>query len=354
MLNYRFVKHTLAFNFNAKTSRGEIKNHQAYYIIVNNAINNAIYGVGEAAPLDGLSIDATPNFENELKNILNLLNQGAQLNELDLDYLPSISFALETAHLDLLNGGNKTIFNSNFLQGMPIAINGLVWMNELEAMQKQAIEKATNGFNCIKIKIGAHDFDAECRLLENIRKLYSPFKLEIRVDANGAFKPDEAVEKLKELARFDLHSIEQPIMPGNTEAMHEICHKSKIPVALDEELILVKTQNAQQLLKNIAPPYIILKPTLLGGFEACNTWINVATKLNIGWWATSALESNIGLNAIAQWVATKNNNLHQGLGTGQLYNNNIQSPLMVEKGYLKYNTQTAWQNQLFTTNNSMV
>jgi o-succinylbenzoate synthase len=354
MFNYRYIKHTLVFNFNAKTSRGEINTHNAYYIIVNNILNNAVYGVGEAAPLLGLSKDATPNFEKDLENILNLLNQGVKVNELDLDNLPSMAFALETAHLDLLNGGNKIIFNSNFLQGTPIAINGLVWMNDLETMRIEAIKKVKEGYNCIKIKIGAHDFDAECRLLEFIRKQFNAFNLEIRVDANGAFAPDDVIKQLKELARFDLHSIEQPIMPGNTEAMHEICRKSKVPVALDEELIHVSTKNAQQLLKNIAPTYIILKPTLLGGFEACNTWINAATKLNIGWWATSALESNIGLNAIAQWVATKNNHLHQGLGTGLLYKNNIQSPLRAEKGYLKYHMHTPWQNQLFTTNNNMV
>lgn len=354
MLNYAIVKHTLTFNFNAKTSRGSIKTHAAYYIVVNHALNKNVFGVGEASPLAGLSIDATPHFEADLQQVIDLLNQQTPLQELELQHLPSVKFALETAHLDLQNGGNKMLFNSAFTQGQPIAINGLVWMNEIEAMRTQAFEKAEEGYNCIKLKIGAHDFDEECRLLESIRKKYNAFKLELRVDANGAFKPDEAVEKLKELARFELHSIEQPIMPQQTEAMHEICRKSKVPVALDEELIHVPAAQAKQLLKSIGSQYIILKPTLIGGLAAANEWINAASDLNIGWWATSALESNIGLNAIAQWVATKNNKLHQGLGTGKLYHNNIDSPLVAQKGYLHYNTHLPWQNQMFITNSGLV
>lgn len=342
MLEFSYKKHILEFNFDARTSRGAIKQHTACYIIVKDKIKN-ITGYGEASPLQGLSLDATGDFEIKLHNILQLLNEGEPIENLDISGLPSAAFGIETALLDLKHGGKRIVFENDFVLGKPIPINGLVWMADAETMYAQAIEKINAGFNCIKIKVGSLDFDEECRLLEKIRKKHNPFAVELRLDANGAFATDEVFEKLKDLSRFDIHSIEQPIKPGLPDFLEEVCSKSKIPVALDEELIGVGSNQKEKLLKAAKPAYIILKPTLIGGFKQADEWIQAAQKFNIGWWATSALESNIGLNAIAQWVFSKNNPLHQGLGTGSLYKNNIKSPLLVENGKLRYNQKQKWE-----------
>jgi L-alanine-DL-glutamate epimerase-like enolase superfamily enzyme len=220
-------------------------------------------------------------------------------------------------------------------------------MDTKEEMLKQAFEKIESGFNCIKFKVGAIDFDEECRMLEAIRKKYSSFNIEIRLDANGAFKNDEALHQLKELSRFDIHSIEQPIKPKQLDLMQELCKKSTIAIALDEELIGVDVErDGKKLLRYINPQFIILKPTLIGGFSLSEKWIHFATEMNIGWWATSALESNIGLNAIAQWTSSLDTNLPQGLGTGGLYSNNIPSPLVVKNGFLFYDVNKSWPNTL--------
>ncbi|MFN4083662.1 MAG: o-succinylbenzoate synthase [Bacteroidia bacterium] len=343
MLKFNYKKHELVFNFDARTSRGEIKKHNAYIIYVCDVLKN-ITGYGEASPLEGLSIEYSESFEEKLKNIINDLNNGISVDDIFLDDLPSLKFGIETALLDLKHGGKQIIFNNNFIHGEPILINGLVWMADKDKMLQQAFNKINDGFDCIKIKVGSLDFDDECRLLEKIRNQFSSSKIILRLDANGAFDNDDALLKLKELSRFEIHSIEQPIKPNNTELMNEICAKSKIPVALDEELIGVfgSTQK-QKLLLQIIPQYIILKPTLVGGFKEADEWIMLAEKHNIGWWATSALESNIGLNAIAQWVFGKYNKLHQGLGTGSLYTNNFNSPLQVRNGKLSYNNAVNWE-----------
>ncbi len=282
-------------------------------------------------------------FENILNENLRELNEGRRFEDLDLKDLPSLQFGLETALLDFKTGGKRRLFDSSFTSGEPIAINGLIWIAGLEAMLEEADKKIKEGFTCIKFKIGAHDFDAECRMLELVRKKYSAFALDIRLDANGAFRPDEATEKLQLLSRFEIHSIEQPIGAGQLDWMQEICAKSKIRVALDEELIDVDVSTeGSNLLKMVKPAYLILKPTLIGGFAKADQWIALARKYQTGWWATSALESNIGLNAIAQWCATKNNTLPQGLGTGGLYTNNITSPLMVKHGKLIYIAENKW------------
>jgi len=221
-------------------------------------------------------------------------------------------------------------------------------MADTETMYREAISKIESGFNCIKLKVGALDFDEECRLLEKIRKKYNAFKTEIRLDANGAFYADDVFEKLNNLKRFDIHSIEQPLKPNHHHLMQEVCAKSKISIALDEELITVNINDALNVLKYIKPAFIIIKPTLIGGFNNADAWINAAQQLNIGWWATSALESNIGLNAIAQWVFGKQIKLHQGLGTGSLYTNNIPSPLQVTKGHIVYNKMLQWNVTQFT------
>jgi|694.fasta_scaffold41194_5 o-succinylbenzoate synthase len=340
-IKYQVFKRSLQFSFEAKTSRGAIQTHDAY--LIKGTAVTGIIGWGEASPLKGLSMDAIPSFETELIKIITLLNQGKDARELDIDRFPSLCFAIETLHRDINNGGGIHNNDNPFLKGKPIAMNGLVWMNNPEQMLQEALQKADAGYNCIKFKIGAHQHDIECKMLEQFRKHYSPNHVQIRLDANGAFLPDEALNKLKDLQKFTVHSIEQPIAPKQVDAMQEICAKSAIDIALDEELIGVNPAiDGAKLLKKIGAKYCILKPTLLGGFNASETWISQAKKQDMSWWATSALESNIGLNAIAQWTATKNNPLPHGLGTGALYVNNFDGPLLAEKGFLYYIATNKW------------
>ncbi|MES2380555.1 MAG: o-succinylbenzoate synthase [Bacteroidota bacterium] len=338
---FTYKKHVLLFNKPATTSRGSLRSHTVYYIIKHHE-NLNIYGIGEAAPLVGLSIDAVDNFEIQLQNVLNNLNNGVLLKNIDLTGWPAIEFGIETALADLNFGGTRKICDNPFIQNKPIAINGLVWMNQAPEMLQEAEQKIAAGFNCIKFKIGALDFDEECRLLESIRKKHNAFKLEIRTDANGAFANADVFEKLNELKRFDIHSIEQPVKAKQTPFMQEVCAKSPIPVALDEELIGIQQQYIATLLRFIKPQYLILKPTLIGGLAKSKIWIDHAQQQGINWWFTSALESNIGLNAIAQYCSSLNTQLPQGLGTGSLYKNNIASPLEVANGFLKYNINKPW------------
>jgi L-alanine-DL-glutamate epimerase-like enolase superfamily enzyme len=239
------------------------------------------------------------------------------------------------ALLDQRNGGKGFFFESDFTNGKKgIPINGLIWMGRQEKMLEQIKDKLQHGFSCIKIKVGAINFDEEVSLLKFIRQKFPKDVIEIRLDANGAFTNKNVFENLETLSAFDIHSIEQPVKDGQFELMKKICSSSPIPIALDEELIGVKYDNQLKLLQFISPQYIILKPSLLGGFESANRWITFAEQEKIKWWATSALESNTGLSAIAQWVATKNNSLMQGLGTGSLYSNNMPSSLQIRNGYL--------------------
>ncbi len=339
---FTYKKHVLLFNKPATTSRGSMQTHTVYYIIKQHE-NSNIYGIGEAAPLVGLSIDAVTNFETHLQNTLNSLNNGTLLQNIDLTEWPAIQFAIETAVADLNFGGIRKICDNPFIQNKPIPINGLVWMNQAQEMLQEAEQKIAAGFNCIKFKIGALDFDEECRLLESIRKKHNAFKLEIRTDANGAFANADVFEKLKELKRFDIHSIEQPVKAKQAAFMQEVCAKSPIAVALDEELIGTQQQDIPTLLRFIKPQYLILKPTLIGGLAKSKIWIDEAEKQGINWWFTSALESNIGLSAIAQYCSSLNTKLPQGLGTGSLYKNNVESPLEVACGFLQYNTNKHWQ-----------
>jgi len=221
----------------------------------------------------------------------------------------------------------------------------LVWMGEASYMKQQIEEKLADGFNCIKLKIGAIDFEKELELLHFIRSHFSAEQIEIRVDANGAFPLNEALDKLNQLNQFQLHSIEQPIKKGNTKAMADLCETTPFPIALDEELIGVfSLQEKEKLLQEIKPQYIILKPSFIGGFRGTKEWIDLANKYNMGWWITSALESNIGLNAISQWTFIQNSKMPQGLGTGALYTNNIDCPLEVSQGQLWYNTAKKWES----------
>jgi o-succinylbenzoate synthase len=260
--------------------------------------------------------------------------------------LPSLVFALETAALDLAGGGRRQLYSNPFSLGQAaLPINGLVWMGDAGFMREQIQQKLAAGYSCLKLKIGSLDFETELALLAEIRAAAAPERLILRVDANGAFAPEDALHKLEALARFAVHSIEQPIQPGQTDAMAELCRSSPVPVALDEELIGV-TNPVQQaaLLDRVQPAYLVLKPTLLGGHAATRRWISLAEARGIQWWITSALESNIGLNAVAQLTAEYNvGTFAQGLGTGQLYHNNVAAPLHIASGHLRYDPAGAWE-----------
>jgi o-succinylbenzoate synthase len=335
-----FKKHQFKFRFEAVTSRGILRTRESWFLLLKQ--KDSLTGIGECGPLRGLSIDDRPDFAEKLNEICEMLNDG--MEPANLQSYPSLMFGLEMARLDLKNGGRRIYFSSLFTEGKDsIPVNGLIWMGDIASMTQQVKHKISEGFRCIKIKIGALEFNEEIDLIRNIRKEYKQDDIEIRVDANGAFHPDEALEKLKRLADFDLHSIEQPIAAGQWNNMASLCRNSPLPIALDEELIGIRSaDDKRKLIETIKPAFIILKPTLLGGFAASRKWIKIAGDNNIGWWVTSALESNIGLNAIAQWTSTLGNDLPQGLGTGQLFTNNFTSPLFTDGGNLYHNPSQEW------------
>ncbi len=351
-LQCTYTSHTLQFKFDARTSRGAIREHKVYYLKLWQNEDPGIVGLGECAPLAGLSIDYRPDLEEKIAEVCQRLNEGKhesitlqQLSDtFKLQEWPALLFALETALLDLQNGGQKLLYHNDFSSGKAgIPINGLVWMGDKAFMQEQITTKLEQGYTCLKLKIGSLDFTTELELLQRIRETASANELTIRVDANGAFTPEEAYKKLERLSKYTIHSIEQPIKQGHWKQMAELCAYTPIPIALDEELIGVTAYETQlQLLETIKPQYIILKPTLVGGLQASADWIKLAEERNIGWWMTSALESNIGLNAIAQFTANYNTAMPQGLGTGQLYHNNITSPLQINQGELWYKSEQEW------------
>jgi o-succinylbenzoate synthase len=351
----------LHFNFEARTSRGAMKERPVWFLKIWDSQNTDFFGLGECAPLAGLSKETGEEASIELSAWADKLNEKSlQLKQLSLSTvyeflqtnkiettLSSVTFAIEMALLDLMNGGKRLIFDNDFVKGRPIPINGLIWMGGLDYMLQQIDIKIRDGFSCIKMKVGSHNFEKECDILQYIRRKYYKQNIVIRLDANGAFKVDDALDKLRALARFDVHSIEQPIKSGLAE-MGMICRESPVPVALDEELIGVPSSARLPLLTRLKPKSIILKPSLMGGLDSTTEWIQVAEKLGISWWVTSALESNIGLNAIAQFTAQYPVIMPQGLGTGSLYVNNITAPLQVNAGSLTYNLLTDWNlNQLF-------
>jgi len=328
------------FKFPAGTSRGILLHKPSSFLILE---KDGIKGIGECSTIPDLSIDPIETYQEKLDELCRLLNEGYDPSTIVLDDFPSIAFGLETALLDLEANGSKILFPSAFTEGETgIPINGLVWMGDKDFMQKQIREKITAGYRCIKLKVGAIDFETELEIISNIRNEFSSEDIEIRLDANGGFTPNDAPEKLNKLSKYHIHSIEQPIKPRQFEAMAELCRQSPIPIVLDEELIGVNPLEKETILEQIKPAYIILKPSLIGGFRESEEWIKLAEKLNIGWWITSALESNIGLNAIAQWTFTLNSSLPQGLGTGQLYHNNIPSPLAIENAKLFYKPDNDW------------
>jgi o-succinylbenzoate synthase len=335
-----FKKYTLQFKQPSGTSRGVYTTRDVWYIFLNDGPHT---GIGECAPLPNLSIESPGQMSRKLLQVCEEINYFIQLPE-DLNLWPSIRFGLETALLDLNSGGKQILYPSAFTQGeQGIPINGLIWMGSPEFMKQQIRAKLDSGFKCIKMKIGAIDFETELSLLREIRREFSPEEITLRVDANGAYSYQTALENLKRLSDLQIHSIEQPIAPGKWEEMARLCEQSPVPVALDEELIGVfTTKEQQQIARQVHPAYFILKPSLHGGLAGCQRWIDLARENNIGWWVTSALESNIGLNAIAQWTFQLNTITEQGLGTGQLFTNNIDAPLRIHKDQLWYEPSLPW------------
>lgn len=342
-----YKKYILDFKRPSGTSRGVLKQKETWFIILK---SEGKIGIGECGILRGLSIDDVPEYEEKLKWTCENIHLGKDDLWDALMAFPSIQFGIEQAFLSFASLNKFELFPSDFIvKEKPISINGLIWMGDEAFMLEQIQQKLDMGFRCIKMKIGAIDFETELKVLASIREKYSPEDIELRVDANGAFKPDDALIKLKQLAAFNLHSIEQPIKQGNVQKMKGLCEETPVPIALDEELIgIFDVTKKQELLLTIQPQYIILKPSLVGGIKGCKEWISIAEKNGIKWWVTSALESNVGLNAIAQWTFTLDNSLPQGLGTGGLYTNNFESPLAVENGKLYYKKNKSWNANLIS------
>lgn len=337
-----YKKYVLDFKRPSGTSRGIMTEKETWFLILE---ENNKKGIGECGILRSLSVDDRPDYEDQLKWVCENIHLGKEKLWESLFEFPSIQFGIEMAFQSLESENPFVLFPSEFTEGQKnIPINGLVWMGEQAFMKAQIEEKLVQGFNCVKLKIGAIDFDKELDLLRFIRENYDAETIEIRVDANGGFTSKEALIKLNQLSEFELHSIEQPIQKNQTDSMSELCKNAPFPIALDEELIGVfEYAEKEQLLQKIKPQYIILKPSLVGGFRGSKEWIALAEKYNIGWWVTSALESNIGLNAIAQWTFLQNNPMPQGLGTGGLYINNFDCPLEVSHGELTYNPNLDWK-----------
>ncbi|MDD2982867.1 MAG: o-succinylbenzoate synthase [Crocinitomicaceae bacterium] len=344
-IEIRFEKKTFHFKQPSGTSRGVLTEKHAWFLYLNTSDSPTIIGIGECSIIPGLSADFKDihSYQEKVNHLCISINQGnytlENISEIFPSLLasPSILFGLEVAILDLKNGGKGILFDTEFTRGnRKIPINGLIWMGSESFMQEQIESKLKEGFTCIKMKIGAIDFEKEYEILAALRARYSADVLTLRVDANGAFSHTEVLGRLAQLAELKLHSIEQPIKAGNWKEMANICAKTALPIALDEELIGIETREQKiELLDAIQPQYIILKPSLHGGLMGCAEWISLAEERKIPWWITSALESNVGLNAIAQFISQFDTKLHQGLGTGGLYVENTPTNLQVRNGYLE-------------------
>jgi len=331
-------KYTLLFKHPAGTSRGVMHRRDIWFLFIS---KDGLTGMGECAPLEGLSIDDIDGIESQLDLLCANPNQYIN-NPKQLALFPSLRFALEMALLDLENGGTGQFFSSP--QKSKVKINGLIWMGDADFMLTQINQKLSEGYRCIKIKIGGLDFAKELEILKTIRQHHGPNTLELRLDANGAFSAENIHHRLELLAKFSPHSIEQPIACGQWDLLTKICQSSPFPIALDEELLPLACMKEQsRMLDYVNPHYIVLKPSLLGGFKMSKHWIELAEERNIGWWITSALESNIGLNAISQWAEELHPKGYQGLGTGQLFTNNLPSPLRISEGKISRHTTTIWK-----------
>ncbi len=340
-MKLQWQKYSLHFKQPAGTSRGVLRSKDSYFIQLQSGEK---LGVGECGLLRGLSADDRGDYETTLQWLADNIQLSEEELFGELEEFPSIQAGLEMALLDL-EAENHCLFPSDFTAGRAgQAINGLIWMGDLAFMKKQVAERLENGFTVLKMKIGAIGLAEEVSILSALRNEYRPDELELRVDANGAFAAGEALGILNRLAELEIHSIEQPIASGNWQEMARLCEASALPVALDEELIgLFSRMQREKMISTIRPQYIILKPSFIGGFRGAEEWIALAGDHNCGWWTTSALESNLGLNAIAQWNYLQENPLPSGLGTGSLYSNNFDSPLMVKKGQIFYEPERAWK-----------
>lgn len=335
-MRLQFAPYNLKFKEPAGTSRGVLTEKITCFLRIFDENNPEIFGLGEAAIFPGLSPEADDRFFYKLMELQANIRLGIQT---DLSRFPSLQFGLEQAIRDFSGGGKRIYFDSPFTSGtQSIEINGLIWMGDFKEMRERIDSKLNEGFKCIKLKVGAIDWKKEVELIEYIRSAYDREQIEIRVDANGGFSMENALPRLKRLADLGVHSIEQPIKAGTPELMRFLCEVSPLPIALDEELIgKFSYEDKMRLIDEVKPAYVILKPTLIGGYSGATEWINLAEERGIGWWMTSSLESNVGLNALAQWVATLKTDMPQGLGTGALFTNNIKSPLRLESDRLIYN-----------------
>ena len=366
MYKIEISERTLHFKQPAGTSRGVYTTRHSYYLTLTSDEMPGVEGVGECATLPDLSCDAKPEYEMTLRQVCQMVEQMGRIPYDMIRAYPSITFGLETAFASFFDEAKKklgamnlsegktsveilkeagvsvpmgmenlvNLFDSPFGRGEEgITINGLVWMGTYEEMLARLEEKLQAGFHCVKLKIGAIDFFKELDLIKRIRDVYTKEQVELRVDANGGFLPENAMSQLEALAKYDIHSIEQPIKQHQWPKMAQLCRETPLPIALDEELIGVNVRSMKEaLLDTIRPQYIILKPSLHGGIYGCNEWIELANQRGIGSWITSALESNIGLHAIAHYAAKvygPNVQMPQGLGTGQLFTDNIPMPLEI-------------------------
>ncbi len=339
--NIDITTRVLHFKQPAGTSRGTYLTRKSWFITLSSADKPGVKGVGECAPLPKLSCDDIPEYESILHSLCDMFRMTGEINHDMLRPYPSILFGLETALKQWEAGGSTALSSTAFARGEKgIPINGLVWMGTFEEMHDRLKEKIEQGFHCVKLKIGAIDFERELELIKYIRQCFTKEQIELRLDANGGFSADEALQKLERLAAYDIHSVEQPIRQRQWKEMAEICRRSPIPIALDEELIGINLRGMkEEMLDRLQPSYIILKPSLHGGMYGSQEWIELARQRNIGSWITSALESNIGLNAIAHFAASVYGDgmvMPQGLGTGQLFTDNIPMPLEVKGEYLWY------------------
>ena len=341
MWKTKIIKKVLHFKQPAGTSRGIYTTRNVWYVLLTDEQSKQ-FGIGECAPLPNLSCDDLDNYDSLLQQACNQLELTQAIDYEALRPYPSILFGLETAVLHL-KSQRLAFWPTPFGKGEAgIPINGLIWMGNFDEMYQRIEEKMQKGYRCIKVKIGAIQFEKELELLAHIRQHFTPQQIELRVDANGAFSPADALDKLELLNQFHLHSIEQPIRAGQWTEMQRLCASTPLPIALDEELIGVNDRAQKiNLLDTVRPQYIILKPSLHGGIRGSEEWIELAQERGIGYWITSALESNIGLNAIAQWCATLNPTLPQGLGTGLLFTDNIDFPLHIQQDCLWYQPQEA-------------
>jgi O-succinylbenzoate synthase len=344
MITAFYRKKLLSFVRPAGTSRGVLTRKPTWYIFLADEGVPDAEGIGECPIVPGLSRETEEMVDRKIQEVCRIINCKGMIDPSDLDGYPSLAFGIETAMIDLKTGGKKILFPSSFTEGKSfIHINGLIWMGSMDYLLRQVEEKLDQGFGCLKFKIGSIHAEEELQLLKSVRDRFTARELELRVDANGAFSFDAALEIMKKLADLEVHSIEQPIKAGQWEEMARLCMHGPVPVALDEELLGKQDPEEKQLLVNrIHPQFLVLKPGLLGGFQQALEYINLAKKENTGWWITSALESNIGLNAIAQWTSIYGGSKAQGLGTGKLYRKNVSCPLSLKGDKLFFRPGENW------------